>query len=139
MVARDCGETALAAQAGALGARLDRLAVEDERVLAAARARFPAAEPAASDARRDFALGQALDEAAATPLAIAEACADVVDLASGLAPSASASYAGDVESARLLAAGAARAAAHLVEINLGVSDGDERLARAQRAAKAGGA
>ena len=68
MVARDCGETALAAQAGALGARLDRLAVEDERVLAAA-----------------------------------------------------------------------RAAAHLVEINLGVSDGDERLARAQRAAKAGGA
>jgi formiminotetrahydrofolate cyclodeaminase len=139
MVARECGETALAAQAGALVARLTRLAEEDERALASARARFPATEPAASDARRDFALGQALDEAAAMPLAIAEACADVVDLATGLAPSASTTFAGDVEGARLLAAGAARAAAHLVEINLGVSDGDERLARAHQAARAGGA
>jgi formiminotetrahydrofolate cyclodeaminase len=133
--ARDVGDSTSAAQASALAARLARLAVDDERALMAARAKLPSGDPAEPDERRDFALGRALDDAAAVPLAIAEACADVVDLAAALAPSVTTAFAGDVEGARLLAAGAARAAAHLVEINLGVAPGDPRLARAQAAAR----
>jgi formiminotetrahydrofolate cyclodeaminase len=41
----------------------------------------------------------------------------------------------DLEAAALLAGGAARAAAHLVEINLAVGEDDERARRARRAAE----
>src|SRR5947208_3104348 len=74
-----------AAQAEALSVRLLRLAEEDADALAAARAAFPNAEPEASDPRRDFAFGKVLDRAAAIPLAIAEACADVAVLARAVA------------------------------------------------------
>lgn len=124
-----------AAQAEALARRLERLADEDARALAAARAVLPGGEERAPDARRDFALGRALERAAAVPLAIAEACADVVALAEALAPLAEPAAVADVEGARLLAAGAAAAASHLVEANLGVGPGDERLERARAAAR----
>jgi len=40
----------------------------------------------------------------------------------------------DLEAAARLAGGAAKAAAHLVEVNLAVSEDDERVRRARRAA-----
>jgi formiminotetrahydrofolate cyclodeaminase len=129
--AQAAGVGALAAQAVSLGTRLDRLAEDDARALERARSLMPDAEPDEPDARRDFALGRAIAEAGAVPLAIAEACADLVILAESLAPDADAASAPDVEAARLLAAGAARAAAHLVEVNLAHAPGDERLDRAQ--------
>jgi formiminotetrahydrofolate cyclodeaminase len=133
--ARSAGDGTGAAQAEALAARLSRLAEEDEEALAAARAAFPDAEPEASDARRDFAFGKVLDRAAAAPLAIAEACADVVLLARGLAERIDPALGPDLEAAALLASGAARAAAHLVEVNLTVGADDERARRARRAAE----
>jgi formiminotetrahydrofolate cyclodeaminase len=133
--AREAGDATGAAQAEALATRLTRLGEEDEDALAAARAAFPDAEPEASDARRDFAFGKVLDRAAAAPLAIAEACADVGILARALAERVDPAQGPDLEAAALLAGGAARAAAHLVEINLAVGEDDERARRARRAAE----
>lgn len=127
------GETALAAQGRSLARRLDRLAYDDVTAFRAARAALDAASDG-GDARRDFALGQLLERAADVPLAIAESAADVVALAQEVEPLVAARSAPDVGAAALFAAGAARAAAHLVEANLGVAPGDERLDRALRAA-----
>jgi formiminotetrahydrofolate cyclodeaminase len=131
--ARAAGDGAAGAQAAALADRLARLGQRDAEVLAAARTKLADVSPEGADERRDFALGRSLEEAAAIPLEIVEACADVAALARALAhllPDA----AGDLEAAALLAAGAAGAAAHLVEINLGVGADDPRLVRARRAA-----
>jgi formiminotetrahydrofolate cyclodeaminase len=133
--ARGAGDAAGAAQAASLAARLERLAAEDAEAYAAATAALSAAEPGHPDARRDFALGTALDRAAGVPLAIAEACADVVVLARALEERLDPALAADLEAAALLAAGAARAAAHLVEINLVVGADDERAVRARAAAE----
>lgn len=135
-IGRAGGDGAAAAQAASLASRLDTLADEDRRVLEAARAALPDGAPITQDERRDFALGRALDAAAAAPLAIAEACADVVALARDLAERADPADAVDLEAAALLAAGAARAAAHLVEANLVVGPDDERAVRARAAAAA---
>ncbi len=135
-VAREAGDGAVAAQAEALCTRLQRLAAQDAAALAEARAAMPGPDqvPAASDGRRDFALGRALDRAAMVPLEIAEACADLVSLARGFSGRAEPLSVADVEAAALLATGAARAAAHLVEINLAVGLDDERAVRARAAA-----
>lgn len=132
VVAAAAPDGASAAQAAALAARLESLAVRDREVLDAARSALDGASPDADDERRDFALGRKLEAAADVPLAIAEACADVASLARELAPLASVAGGGDLQSAALLAEGAARAAAYLVEINL-VAD-DARIARARAAA-----
>jgi formiminotetrahydrofolate cyclodeaminase len=67
------------------------------------------------------------------PLRIAEAAADVVTLAESISALAAPGERGDVTGAALLAAGATRAAAHLVTINLTARPGDERDARARAA------
>ena len=123
-----------AAQASALGERLTRASLADAEALAAARANLAA--PPAGDERGDFALGRSLERAAAVPLLIAEACADLVALARVLEPIVAADHVPDVRAAAMLAAGAARAAAHLVEVNLGVGPDDARLARARAAVAA---
>jgi formiminotetrahydrofolate cyclodeaminase len=133
--AREAGDATGAAQADALATRLTRLAQEDADALEEARAAFPADEPEASDPRRDFAFGKVLDRAAAAPLAIAEACADLADLARSLAARIDPALGPDLEAAARLAGGAARAAAHLVEVNLAVGVDDERARRARRAAE----
>jgi formiminotetrahydrofolate cyclodeaminase len=133
-VARAAGDEALIAQARSLRGRLARLAAEDSRALAEARRAL--ASPVGGDERRDFALGRKLDNAAAVPLAIAEACADLSVLANELAPLTPHDFVPDARAAALIAAGAARAAAHLVEVNLGVGPGDERLTRAAAAVAA---
>jgi formiminotetrahydrofolate cyclodeaminase len=132
--ARAADDGALAAQAVALGDRLTRAAGDDAEALAAARVRL--SDPAGGDERRDFALGRALERAAAVPLVIAETCADVVALALELEPAVASDNAPDVRAAAMLAAGAAHAAAHLVEVNLGVGPDDGRLAQARAAAAA---
>lgn len=122
----------MAAQATALASRLLRLAETDQQAFAAAQAALAnlATNP---DPKRDFALGQILDAAAAAPLAIAEASADVGVLGRSLVEAVEGPHAADAEAAARLADGAGRAAAHLVEVNLGVLAGDERLIRAQTA------
>jgi formiminotetrahydrofolate cyclodeaminase len=133
--ARVADDATGASQAEALAERLRRLAEEDAEALAAARAAFPETEPETSDPRRDFAFARALDRAAAAPLAIAEACADVVVLARSIAERVDPALGPDLEAAAQLAGGAARAAAHLVEVNLVVGNDDERVRRARRAAE----
>jgi formiminotetrahydrofolate cyclodeaminase len=128
------GAGAGAAQAAGLARRLLQLGELDGQAFWLARAALSAATPDLRDERRDFALGQALERAAGYPLAIAEACSDVAALARELSPHVEPADQADVDAAALLAAGAAQAAAHLVEINLAVAPGDERLARARAAA-----
>ncbi len=85
-----------------------------------------------SDAeRRNFALAQKLERAAAVPLEIAELAADAAALAALTAERGDGAHRADAASAAALAAGAARAASHLVEINLGVPEDDPRLRRAR--------
>lgn len=136
--ARGCAEPGPAAQAASLLRRLAQAAVTDADAFGAARAALSAAADGA-DERRDFSLRLALDRAALEPLAIADACADVAVLGADLAARAPGDVLADVASATALAAGAARAAAHLVGVNLVVGAGDERLERAEAAAAAAAA
>ncbi|HST16395.1 MAG TPA: cyclodeaminase/cyclohydrolase family protein [Gaiellaceae bacterium] len=130
-IARGADEIGIAAQADALAARLTDLAAEDADAFEAAT--LALAEPRGSSGGRDHVLGTTLQRAADVPLRIAEAAADVVTLAAGLAALASPGERGDPTGAALLAAGATRAAAHLVTINLTSRPGDKRDARAKAA------
>ncbi|GIU93704.1 MAG: hypothetical protein KatS3mg012_0161 [Gaiellaceae bacterium] len=126
----------IAAQALAVRVRALELAHVDaeawQRALAALeRAR----RSAGGDPRRDFVLEQELARAAAAPLAIAELGADMASLAATTADSCEGSFRPDAAAAAALAAGAARAAAHLVEVNLAVRGDDPRLARARASAR----
>lgn len=139
-VAGFADDAGLHAQAEALEKRLTALAAHDAEVYAAALEQL--ARPRGEDPeRRDFALGQALAQASAAPLAIAEACADVALLAAALAQTGVPELRPDAAAAALIAEGAARAAAHLVDINLAArpGDGDTRRAAAAVAAAAGAA
>ena len=72
-----------------------------------------------------------LDLSAAVPLEIAETAADTASLAALAAELGEGTYRADAAVAAVLAAAGARAAAHLVAVNLTVKDGDVRLARAR--------
>lgn len=116
------------AQAEALRHRAAPLAVEDavayENVLTAMRM------PRELEAEvRNTLIGETLSRAADVPLAIAHCAADVADLASEIAVSGNPNLRGDAAAAAVLAAGAARVAANLVEINLGTTEADDRRAR----------
>ncbi len=118
------------AQAQALRRRALELAERDLAAHADARQRLTA-RGTDGGAAQDWQLGQALS-AAAEPLADLAACArDVAQLAELLAGQADADVRPDAAAAALLSAGAARAAAHLVEINL-VAGADESLVAAAR-------
>jgi formiminotetrahydrofolate cyclodeaminase len=75
----------------------------------------------------------ALSEAAEVPLAIVVASAEVAELAAGVARG---SKAGDAATGALIAAAAARAAAHLVELNLARTPRDPRLEQARACVQA---
>jgi formiminotetrahydrofolate cyclodeaminase len=83
---------------------------------------------------RDHQLADALHEAAAAPLAIAEAAADIALLAAWVARVAPVHVHADVQAAASLADGAAHAAANLVTINLAVRAEDPLAVRARAAA-----
>ena len=139
MAARSSRDTwaeagAAVAQAEALRARAVTLAREDAEALEA----YLAARNDSGEARpdaRDFRLGTALDRAADVPLAIAEAACDAVLLAAEVAARCEGDVRADAASAALLAEGAARAAAHLVEVNLAAGPDDARVARAHELAR----
>jgi methenyltetrahydrofolate cyclohydrolase len=83
---------------------------------------------------RSMTIGRALERAAAVPLVIAEASADVAALAALVAEKGEPRLRGDAVTAALLAAAATRASAHLVAVNLTTTEDDERVRRAGRLA-----
>jgi len=132
-IARLSGDEAGAAQAESLRARAQPLAAADAEAYVAAAAQL--ARPAGDD----FALGRLLEEAADVLLSIADAAADVAELAGAVADRCSPPLRPDAVGAATLAEAAARAAAHLVEINLAVTPTDARTARARAAVEAASA
>jgi formiminotetrahydrofolate cyclodeaminase len=76
-------------------------------------------------------LERKLEAAAAVPLEIAQLGADVAELAVIAADRCDGEFRADAAAAAALAAGGARAAAHLVRVNLAVREDDVRLARAR--------
>lgn len=119
----------IAAQALSLQARVTPLALADAQVWEQA---LEALETAADDtATPNGELEEKLDLSAAVPLQIAEAAADTAVLAALAAEFGEGAYRPDAAAAAVLAAAGARAAAHLVAVNLAVQEGDDRLVRAR--------
>ena len=123
-----------AAQAKALRQRAERLAADNASAYADA-LRALGEVDAATGGGRDEQLGAVLARAADVPLAIAELAADVAALAAELAGDADSAIRGDVVSAAILAEGAARAAAHLVSINLSATAAGPRVRAARRSSE----
>ena len=119
------------AQANTISERAVALARTDGRVWEEALTALRDAESAPTeDPRRDFALEQKLEAAAAAPLEIASLGADAAALAALAVQHGDGTYRADAAAAAALAAGGSSAAAHLVRVNLGVRASDPRLARA---------
>lgn len=118
------------AQAAALRARVEPLALRDAEAYAEVLAALRLPEDLGDDERQAVLAG-ALARAAELPLSIAEAAADAAELASHAAEHCSDRVRGDALAAALLAEGAAAAAARLVEINLAAGAGDPRSTRAR--------
>jgi len=127
-VGRGAGDDGAVAQAELLAARLTGLAAEDADAHAAAVTAL--AYRGEASEQTDFVLGTTLRRAADVPLQIAEASADVASLVASIAESVPPDQHADAVGAALLAEGAARATAHLVDINLAARPGDERGKRA---------
>jgi formiminotetrahydrofolate cyclodeaminase len=120
-----------ASQALLLERRLVELAERDAKALLAARALL-----AAGAGGCDFELGEALRKAMSIPASIGATCADVAILAAGERDSVLPDHRPDLEAAAALAAGAARAAAHLVAVNLAASPDDHDVVASLAAAAA---
>jgi formiminotetrahydrofolate cyclodeaminase len=117
------GASGVAAQAAKLRSRLTPLALADALAYSEA---LEALEEARSG-REQADLGVKLDRAAELPLSIAEAAADVGELAALAAgPSRT-----DAVAAAALAEGAVVAAVRLVELNLRTTPGDDRSRRCE--------
>lgn len=124
----------VAAQAIAIQERVAPLADTDARAWDEALAALEQAGETGSSG--DFELERKLELAAAVPLEIAQLGADVAALALLAGERCEGKYHADAAAAAALAAGGARAAAHLVRVNLTVRDGDERLRRAHASEQA---
>lgn len=137
---------AASAQAQALRARLEPLAREDAAAYLRALAEMRGSEdegesgasPSGAEATsdRDASIAAALEEAAAVPLRIAEAAADVAQLAAEIARLGNPAVTADAVAAVALARASAQAAAFIVDVNLGVTSEDELAQRAKRAVEA---
>lgn len=138
MVARGSGDwddaAGVAAQGRALRARLLELGDADTQAFADVLRRMR--EPTGTAEQRDFALGNALLQAAEVPLRIAEAAADVAELAAFAAAEGAPQLRPDASAAATLAEAAVRASTHLVEINLATVAGDRHSARGVELAEA---
>ncbi len=129
----------ISAQALALQVRAATLAHADAEAWEDARDALGRAGAGGSDdggPRRDHELERKLERAAVVPLEIAALGADTAALAAVAGERCDGAYRADAAAAAALAAGGARAAAHLVEVNLGVQEGDARLVEARRSAQA---
>jgi formiminotetrahydrofolate cyclodeaminase len=127
----------VAAQALSIQDRVAPLASVDARAWDEANEALRTA--AAGEAGEDGDLERKLEQAAAVPLEIAQLGADVAQLAVLAADRCDGEFRADAAAAAALAAGGARAAAHLVRINLAVREGDPRLARARESEQAAAA
>jgi formiminotetrahydrofolate cyclodeaminase len=135
--ARFSDDPGAAAQAEHLRRRLTGLAREDAEVFV--RALRDLDEPRDPDPdRRDWQLGRSLAAAADVPLRIAEACADVAELAADLARRGKPELQPDAAGAAVLAEAAARVCAHLVAVNLGATAEDARVRHVESLAAAAG-
>jgi formiminotetrahydrofolate cyclodeaminase len=121
------------AQALALRQRAETLAAINADAFSDAVAELREPDPREQELR-NVVLGAALTRAAEIPLRIAEVCADAAMLAEQAARHAGPDERPDAVAAAELAAGAARAAEHLVEANLVTREGDD-LRRPARAAR----
>ncbi len=81
--------------------------------------------------QRDFAISEALVQAAEVPLQIAEAAAEVAELGTRAAAEGSPQLRPDAKAAATLAEAAVRAATHLVEINLATVGGEHHAKRTE--------
>ena len=137
-VARASGEWAeargLVAQAKALRERVEPLAQRDAEAYEEALVALRLPETLEPEVRSET-IERSLNYAAEVPLAIALLAADVADAAAAVAECGDASTCADASVAAVLAEGGARAAAHLVAINLTTTEADERVMRARRAAQ----
>lgn len=106
-----------------------------DRIAPVAEVNAEAYEAALATQGDDFELGRAYARAAEPPLRIVEAAADVALLSAIVARCGEASLRADAVTAAALAAGAARAAAELVAVNLTASPSDERVLRARKLAR----
>ncbi|MDE0445521.1 MAG: cyclodeaminase/cyclohydrolase family protein [Spirochaetaceae bacterium] len=120
-------------RADRLTADLQAGALEDVRSFEAymAALRLPKGSPAERQARR-AALAAATRRATAAPLAIAAACAEILNVAERLAPVANRHAVSDIGAAAHLAAAAAGAALLTAEINLGSAPDDGFFADARK-------
>jgi formiminotetrahydrofolate cyclodeaminase len=118
------------AQAEALRARAEPLAQADVRAFEEASLALHSSEAG------DGTIGVKLGRAAEVPLAIVRVGADVAALADEIGARCDAAVRADVAAACALAGGATRAAVHLVEVNLAVTEGDPRLEEARSLARA---
>lgn len=91
--------------------------------------------PGDSAEERDASIAYAVSRAADVPLEIVRAAGDAAELAALVGERGDPATHGDVGAAALLAAGAARAAASLVDINLTAMPGDPRVDRARQLAE----
>jgi methenyltetrahydrofolate cyclohydrolase len=114
------------AQAQALRRRLGPLAAANAEAYQAALVSLALSDEVAPDVR-SFSIQEALGRAGEEPLRIAGAAADVALLAAEVAERCEPALRPDVTVAAVLAGGSARAAAHLVEINLTTTDDDPRV------------
>jgi formiminotetrahydrofolate cyclodeaminase len=134
MVARHSADSwdesaGIAAQALALQARAAPLALANAQVWDEALEALEAAR--VNEVPPNGELVAKLDVSAAVPLEIAETAADTASLAALAAELGDGTYRSDAAAAAVLAAAGARAAAHLVAVNLTVQEGDVRLVRAR--------
>jgi formiminotetrahydrofolate cyclodeaminase len=125
---------AAAAQADALRRRLAPLSGENAE--AYARALASLALPATVDPdERNRAIVDALGDAADVPLRVAEAAADVAILAGEAGRCGEPALRPDATVAAVLASGAVRAAAHLIDVNLTTHPDDPRVLRSRTLAE----
>ena len=117
--------------AGSIRERAIALAGDVDRTYLRALAGLSRAAAAGDEASSGRELGDALVDIVALLLSIGEAAADAAELARLVAASGSVSVRATVVAAAMLAAGAAEAAAHLVEVNLLVGSDDAAAKRAR--------
>jgi formiminotetrahydrofolate cyclodeaminase len=126
----------VAAQSLAIKERAAQLARTDADAWQKASAALGEAGADGDAEGRDRELEQKLGHAAAVPLEIAELGADAAALAALVGEYCEGAYRADAAAAAALASGGASAAAHLVQVNLTVQEGDERLKRARASEQA---
>ena len=117
------------AQAETLRARATQLACTNAEAYAEALTALAGREE--RHRTRDETMADALARAADVPLAIGDAATAVAALAAEVADRGEARFRADCAIAAALAVAGAKAAAVLVEVNLGTTGGDERTVRAQ--------